>query len=300
MIVINIQGGLGNQMFQYAFAKALSWRNQVDIKFDLGSFARYAGLPAYTPRPYELDKVFGIQEKEYTIEDRNTLLPDSPLYKVKRLIERKILPANKQVYIAEGNSGYRGDLLHIKHNCYLDGYWQSELYFKDYNEEVKKLFVLRYLSDSTLNWKRTIENEQVSVSIHVRRGDYVSNPEIAKIHGVCDKEYYERAIAFLEQKLQKPLSLFFFSDDIAWVKENMHFNGHQHTYVQLDNVPAAEEMYLMSQCQHNIIANSSFSWWGGWLNTNPNKTVVAPQRWFAGGAYINNTEFIIPKSWSKV
>jgi hypothetical protein len=300
MIVINIQGGLGNQMFIYAFAKALSLRNNISFKVDNGSFTRYLGQAAYTPRPYELDKVFGIEAELFSEEDRKRLLPDGPLAKAKRLLERKFLPANRQVYIAEGESGFRADLLHVRHNCYLDGYWQSEGYFSDFAPQIRALFTLRQLSAETITWQQQIAAAPMPVSVHIRRGDYVNNPEVARIHNVCGPEYYARAIAHLEAKTGAPLSLFFFSDDINWVKENMAFPQHQNHYVQLHDALPAEEMFLMSRCHHNIIANSSFSWWGGWLNEHADKIVVAPQRWFAAGVHEQNSAFIIPKNWTKI
>jgi len=144
-------------------------------------------------------------------------------------------------------------------------------------------------------------NQQIlssnSVSLHIRRGDYVQNQEANKFHGICSPEYYSQAMNLIEQKIENP-HYFVFSDEVGWVRENIKFN-YPVDFVSGNSISEAEELSLMSKCKHNIIANSSFSWWGTWLNTSPEKIVIAPKKW------IENTDLadasdLIPKEWIKI
>ena len=135
-----------------------------------------------------------------------------------------------------------------------------------------------------------------SVSLHIRRGDYVSNQKTNQTHGTCDLDYYQRCITEIEKEVENPY-FFVFSDEIEWVKENLKIN-HPAEYVdQNTGDKSYEDMRLMSQCKHNVIANSSFSWWGAWLNSYPDKIVFAPKRWFASDKH--NTKDLIPEGWKK-
>jgi len=136
-----------------------------------------------------------------------------------------------------------------------------------------------------------------SISLHIRRGDYVSNVYTNSVHGTCSLDYYQQAVTLLESKLNNP-HFFIFSDDLAWAKEHLSFIENV-TFVELDvNIPDHDEMFLMSQCLHHIIANSSFSWWGAWLNKNLDKIVIAPKRWFIDETY--NTSDLIPDAWIRL
>ena len=135
-----------------------------------------------------------------------------------------------------------------------------------------------------------------SVSLHVRHGDYVTNADTNSFHGVCSLDYYKNAVSKIKQEM--PLPFFIFSDDIIWAKENLDFIGNM-TFIEYNGAtPDHEEMYLMSLCQHNIIANSSFSWWGAWLNQNPNKIIIAPQNWFNDVSL--DTKDLIPNEWIRL
>jgi hypothetical protein len=131
-----------------------------------------------------------------------------------------------------------------------------------------------------------------SVSIHIRRGDYVQNHRVLRENGICSLSYYKRAVAELE-KTQKDIFYFIFSDDINWVKKNISL-GRDTVFVSDTTLTDSEELVIMSKCKHNIIANSSFSWWAAWINQNPNKICVAPKPWFNTAKYDSN---LIPKSW---
>ena len=137
----------------------------------------------------------------------------------------------------------------------------------------------------------------MAVSLHIRRGDYVSNPVTNNYHGTCSLAYYKKAVLLLKEKIENP-SFFIFSDDLLWARENLDFINDM-TFIDLDkSIPDHEEMHLMSQCKHNIIANSSFSWWGAWLNENSDKIVIAPKKWFSDNTI--NTEDLIPAKWMRI
>jgi len=180
---------------------------------------------------------------------------------------------------------------------YLDGYWQSEKYFCDFRLAIQNEIKLKNEeSECYKNILSEIGSIQSPISLHIRRGDYEHDPIIKKILSCCTMSYYDQAIKFVTRDLTG-VKFFIFSDDINWVKENFKINFPVF-YVTGNNITNYEEMILMSKCKHNIIANSSFSWWGAWLNENPGKIVVAPKKWF------NNPKAdqkdIIPESWIKI
>ena len=177
-------------------------------------------------------------------------------------------------------------------NVYIRGYWQNEKYFKDIGPIIRKEFTFKYRLDKTaLSLVRKIEATN-SVSLHFRRTDYVGK----EVEKVCQHSYYYKALAIISHKISNP-HLFIFSDDIQWVKENF-FTGFPATYVD-DTYTSGEgwkDMLLMSKCKHNIIANSSFSWWGAWLNPNHEKIIVTPGEW----NFKKNINSIVPEKWNKV
>jgi hypothetical protein len=201
-------------------------------------------------------------------------------------------------YIVEKYFNYQSDVFDISDNIFIRGFWQSEKYFLEYRNTILQEFSFKSkLSEKNLATKKRIQS-CTSVSIHVRRGDYISNPSANKVHGVLDENYYKRAI----DKLDIDGALFvFFSDDANWVKNHLApIILNSDNFIVVDHNHASEsynDMRLMSLCKHNIIANSSFSWWGAWLNTNPNKIIIAPKNWFS---IDKDTNDLIPKSWIQV
>ncbi len=183
---------------------------------------------------------------------------------------------------------------------YINGYFQSERYFRDYAGEIRSVFLKQALIAENDFWNQEIKSAAVPVAMHVRRGDYTANPETLKFHGICDSEYYEKAVKNILEK-HAGAQFFVFSDDIGaaaaelgHLSDNMRFVEH--------NTPriAAYDMLLMSRCRHHVIANSTFSWWGAWLNENPDKIVIAPQRWFADEAMQAQTGDLIPETWIRL
>ena len=242
--IIKLQGGLGNQMFQYAYGRALELAGQ-KVLFDT-SFFNGGRAKIDTARDYKLDN-FNIKTKAEFSNKKNT---------IRDLINKTL----------------------VKIKLRENGFYQNEKYFENIESEIRAEFTLKKPLDAKFaNIIKQIENTP-SVSIHVRRGDYVNDKKTRAIHNVCDTEYYSRATDIIKSKVNNP-TFFVFSDDIDWVRENIPIDQPSYHVSNLEGEDY-EELILMSKCKHNIIANSSFSWWGAWLNQNPNKIVIAPKQWF--------------------
>ncbi len=293
-LIVKLNGGLCNQIFQYAFARALSSKRKIDFALDVTPFYTY-----YTADPYGLSK-FNIKEniaKESDLGGFVWLRKHNAFFNFlyHRLRLKKII---KPWYYGEKTFTYDQEVFSSK-ALYFEGFWQSEKYFKDIADEIRKEITLKApFSTHSLELLKKIE-ETNSVSIHVRR--YASE-HIRPWHGFCSAEYYIEAINQIASKVPSP-NFFIFSDNYPWVIENFlpKLKGLEYnfTLVENDNDKNAEDLILMSKCKHHIIANSSFSWWGAWLNPSKEKIVIAPQKWFAN-APKNNTVDLIPNSWIKI
>jgi hypothetical protein len=281
-------------MFQYALGKALSISKKTELRLYVKEV-----IDRDDHNGFELDNVFNIKANVATNKERKLVLGSrSPHKLIKLLRSKKIDFLRGDKYIVEKYFNYQSDVFDISDNIFIRGFWQSEKYFLEYRNTILQEFSFKSkLSEKNLATKKIIQSG-TSVSIHVRRGDYISNPSANKVHGVLNENYYKRAI----DKLDIDGALFvFFSDDANWVKNHLApiiLNGDN--FIVVDHNHASEsynDMRLMSLCKHNIIANSSFSWWGAWLNTNPNKIVIAPKNWFS---IEKNTSDLIPQSWVQV
>ncbi|WP_245553721.1 alpha-1,2-fucosyltransferase [Anaeromusa acidaminophila] len=178
-----------------------------------------------------------------------------------------------------------------KKNITLDGYWQSYKYFSAIEDDLRRELTIPKEREELIAISRSLPEN--SVSIHVRRGDYVSNPKANAMHGTCSWEYYQAAIEKMTGLVKEPQYVVF-SDDITWTKENLPLPNAMYIGREL-GLFDYEELILMSRCKHNIMANSTFSWWGAWLNSNPNKVVIAPRKWFRHKKIKVNDLF--PSSW---
>jgi hypothetical protein len=210
-------------------------------------------------------------------------------------VERQLVCSPRVIW--EQSFCFDPEVLQLHDNIYLVGYWQSERYFADIREVLLQEFTVA----SPLSGRNRALADAITgcnaVSMHIRRGDYVSNATTAAFHGVCDLDYYESAIEQIDTFVDQP-HIFVFSDDHAWTRQHLHLQG-KVTYVDHNDPDQGhEDMRLMSLCKHNIIANSTFSWWGAWLNRNPNKTVIAPRCWFADASI--DTSDLIPSSWIRL
>lgn len=286
-------GGLGNQMFQYALGRRLSLLRKTEVKVNV-SFLNDKSLN-HTLRKLELDVFAGdIPIATQTELDKFLTIQQS---KSKKYI-RHMLPFVFPYYsITESTHEYNKEILNSAKNSLLTGYWQTEKYFLPIQDTIKKDFTFKKPLEG-LNKAHAIEMAKSnSVSMHIRRGDYIHKPETRQFHGNCTPEYYAAALQSIKAKVGD-VHLYIFSDDIAWVKSNMQFDVPANYIENNTGEDSYIDMQLMSLCKHNIIANSSFSWWGAWLNNNPGKIVVAPARWFNDNSV--NIKDVIPETWHKL
>lgn len=286
MIIVNLKGGIGNQMFQYAFGRKLALKNNDVLKLETGGLAR-ANDVGDIYRPFSLD-AFQIEKNIATpAEVQKIKYPYGVISKGWRWFAFKILKRTHTIFEPEVLD-WTGDI-------FLDGYWQSPRYFDDIRDTLLAEFQLNTPLSAPVEKYKTQITASDSVSIHIRRGDYVKNPQVQKEFGICSAEYYQTALAHIKNQVADP-TCFVFSDDIEWVKANLPLPASA-VFVQDPDLRDVEELALMSMCKHNIIANSTFSWWGAWLNANPSKVVVAPTPWF------NNSKFdpnLLPDSWTQL
>lgn len=256
--IVKILGGLGNQMFQYAFYRSLQERGQ-KVTANIDFFA------IYNKRDFELPQVFPKAKLRYDEEKKFESYKNSLSF--------------HEFYQETADGAYDAEV-YKKTDCSFSGYWQTEKYFADIVEKIREEFKFEPKEAGLIQLAERIRSEKNSVSLHVRRGDYLETPEI--YGNICTIEYYDKAIKYMKEKLQNPI-FYVFSDDLEWTKENINlpspiyicgtlFEDYQNWY----------DMFLMSCCHHNIIANSSFSWWGAWLNPNDDKLVVSPDKWLNG------------------
>lgn len=289
MILVNIIGGLGNQMFQYAFGYALVKQNGETLKLDTSDFINYPlrgfGLDCFN---LEVNIASKGDVKKYKYRD-GSFISDA----IRRICNNPKRFSNH--YFKEKSIFHETN--DFQNKKYFVGYWQNEKYFYQYRDEILNLFSLKKkIQPKTLQYELLIKDTE-SVSLHIRRGDYVSNEHTNSVHGVCSLGYYGDAITYIKGKVNEP-HFYIFSDDLIWAKKNLAF-VQKKTFIELNKpILDYEEIYLMSRCKHNIIANSSFSWWGAWLNDHCNKLVIAPQKWFVDET--RDTSSLVPDSWVRL
>ncbi len=294
MIITKLMGGLGNQMFQYATGRRAAHLKNTELKMDMSWFKNPGRA---IKRDYFLN-VFNLEENFASIEDINKLT-----YKNQNLfgyLRRKISdfpkPYYRKSYVKQKYFHFDPNILRISKDTYLEGSWQSERYFKDIENIIRKDFTFK----NKPNEKNRKIIEKIikcpSISIHIRHGDYIDDKGTNTFHGICSLDYYYNASSMLIKKIRNP-HFFVFSDNPKWCKINLRLRYKttiiDHNLKKQDY----EDMRLMSSCKHNIIANSTFSWWAAWLNNNPNKIVVAPSSWFKNKTY--DAKDVLPKSWIK-
>jgi hypothetical protein len=293
MIITQLNGGLGNQMFQYAAGRAVAEKLGVPLKLDI-TFCQISKL-----RRYALD-YFAIKAQTATNEEiAHFRFPGRSLglsIAIKMPLEY-VKPYYKRRVFREQHFHYDPAIRMCGDDTYLEGYWQSEKYFKDIEQLIRNEFTLMTKPDRFNAEMADRIKSCNSVCIHVRLGDYVSSPTANANHGTCSLDYYRKAMRNIEKNVKEP-HFFILSDDPAWVREHMD-TGNPTTFVDINGPDKGyEDLRLMSLCQHHIIANSSFSWWGAWLSTNPQKIVIAPERWFNQSNI--NTQDLIPKLWIRI
>lgn len=287
-VITRLIGGLGNQLFQYAAGRSLSAKLGVELVLDDSLLRQHRSDVTY--REYALD-AYQIRGRKIC-PDENRAVQARVRRPVRYLIEAGLL-RSPYTYYREPHFQYDPKLFEVSGNVIIEGYWQSERYFSDIAHELRKeLQPVTPLLTKTQGYLEQIKRQN-SVSMHVRRGDYVSLAGAAATYATCDLHYYRRAVDIVAQRVPNPV-FFVFSDAPEWVKENLMIDYPMVLVSQPDVWPDYEDLRLMSYCSHNIIANSSFSWWGAWLNIWPDKIVVAPSKWFKND---KETCDLIPSEW---
>lgn len=285
MIIVHLIGGLGNQMFQYAAGLRAALHHNVPLKMDIHDFYKYEDR-SYNLNHFNISGTLAdeIEIAQYKNDKKSFFC---------RWIERT-KPYYRRKYVIEKTMAFDPNILHISSDTYLEGYWQSHHYFVEIESRIREEFkVSNPLTDINKNFAKKITSTD-SVCVHVRRGDYISNTEANNFHGICSLDYYQKSFEIINSRVKEP-TFFIFSDDHQWVMEKIK-PGENTVYVN-HNGPAKnyEDMRLMSLCKHYIIANSSFSWWGAWLGSAPDKFVIAPKRWFSNDAI--DLYGRIPEKW---
>lgn len=289
MIVVRLLGGLGNQMFQYAAGRALAERTGGELLFDVADFD---ALPdrAYALGPYPV---------RGRVADAGELaaFPPRTAGRLARWARRavRVLRPGPQRFV-EPHSHYTPAFERLRGDVYLDGYWQSERYFAPVADAVRtELTLPGPLPDPARAAADAIRASE-AVSVHVRRGDYVTNPTFAATHGALEPAYHRKAAARVAEGLAEP-AFFVFSDEPDWVRAHLDL-GAPFTVVEGGSPQA--DLHLMSLCRRHAVANSSFSWWGAWLCAHPDKRVVAPRRWFGPARAGRGTSDLLPVGWERV
>ena len=291
MVIVQLKGGLGNQLFQYATGRAIAHRNNVPLKLDVSKFE------SYPLRKYRLDHFDTVASIASPAEVARLTGSGQRGARAKAysLIQR-YLPYYRRSVLKEKHFHFDPNILRASGKVYLVGYWQSEKYFKDIEPILWQELTVKHRPDPANQAMSRLIHQTESVSLHIRRGDYVSNPITHEYHGVCSLDYYQAAVQTLTQTVEEP-HFFVFSDDMEWARQNLRLD-YPITFVTHNGVEKDyEDLRLMSQCKHHIIANSAFSWWGAWLNPNPDKIVFAPRHWLDDPRF--DTRDVIPESWIK-
>ena len=292
MVISKLIGGLGNQMFQYAAGRAIALRTGTPLRLDVSGYQTFKLFPFGLQR-FRVEADIASSEDVDAIHraDRRSILARaSRRYPRLRRWCRHLVEKERHFHFDADVPRLRGDI-------YLEGYWQSEKYFADVAPRIRRELVLRNEPEGVNQemGRRIIETE--SISVHVRRGDYVSNMEANAVHGTCSLDYYQAAISHIAASCRAP-QIFVFSDDPGWARDNLRtehptvfvtHNGPEHSH---------EDLRLMRLCNHHVIANSSFSWWGAWLSDRPGKRVVAPRQWFRASHL--NTADLVPPEWTRL
>ncbi len=296
MILIRLMGGLGNQMFQYAFGRRMALVSNKELVLDQSLLLdRSQPHELVTHRNFDLD-IFNLGHYRWGTEEEiflyNGASNPSLIKKAVRRFKNIISP--KKTIIQKANE-FNADYLNIKTDACFVGRWQSELYFRDVAQQIKTEFTFNIIFNSEIEKYIAIINNCNAVCLHIRRGDLITSAIYNTSIGVLNWDYYQSALAYIKEQIVNPV-FFIFSDDIEWCRRNIKLPEQCH-YMD-DNIAgkkAEGHLYLMKQCKHFIISNSTYAWWGAWLSEEQNKQVVYPKNWYKDIKY-NNPE-MSPKNW---
>lgn len=290
MKIVKILGGLGNQMFQFALYKSLQQRFPDErVLIDLNCFR---GYPKH--RGFEIGKVFGADYEAANWREVARLAYPYPNFQSWRIGSR-LLPVRRSMLKERADFTYEPTALTRTQSTYYDGYWQHEEYFRDIRDVILQTFRFpTFVDDRNREIAQRLQSTN-SIAIHVRRGDYTKDK---LFHDICDLNYYRKAISHLQQHVGGDLYCIF-SDDMRWCREHIAPLLADKVIIYVDwnrGENSVQDIHLMSLCSHNIIANSSFSWWGAWLNQHPGRLVVAPWKWL----HISGTHSPVPDDWTRL
>lgn len=287
MIISRITSGLGNQLFQFAAARHLALKNKTSLYLDL-SYYHYTYVTD-TPRAFKL--------KHFAVPYR--VLQNSPaeyVSKATKLLPNRSLPPFF-LFLKEKHFHFDTSVPQARASCItLDGFWQSEEYFRESADTIRRELTLTSNPSPEFDeYEQLIKAASMPVSVHIRRGDYVNHPEFSQTFGFVGLSYYEQALNQLQVQVNAP-RFFIFSDDQEWVRDNLPLPDNA-VFVRNSGADSdVADLVLMSRCKHHIIANSSFSWWGAWLNPNPDKLVITPKKWYKQQPTWN-TKDLLPATW---
>ncbi len=289
MIITKIAGGLGNQMFQYAFGRALAQRNKTELLLDITIFETYEF------HLYTMDHL-KIAARPATPHELKPFLRKRP--RGGRIGRRILNPLfhDPKLYVQEPRYTFVPEMLALKDPCYVDGYWQSEKYFLDIKDTLQKEFTLKEpLGEYSQGIAKKIAATEHPVSLHIRRGDFAHHPRFKITHGARPLAYYEHAMDIVREKVSDP-HYFIFSDDIAWARENIK-TGFPTEFIGQGPAKNYEDLELMRLCTHHVLSNSTFGWWGAWLSEFEKKGLkIAPTHW---AAKFESTD-LVPGRWTKL
>jgi hypothetical protein len=290
--IIKISDGLGNQLFQYALSRSLSL-NGSNVFVDVGWFS--AIEDRFTKRGFSLNKF----NSSYTIADskiiQQTKKPEFPIL-LNSIFWRvqNLMPYYKKRHFREQNQGYDKNVFNCNRNSYLDGFWQSYMYFDSIRNELLHEITLKQESNTFQLLFKEILSKKKSVAIHIRRGDYTNKDSV---HLLITNEFYKNAIDYIKSALGSENHFYFFSDDLKYVEQQDYFKNCENKAL-VSGFDATEDLMLIKACNHQIISNSTFSWWGAWLNENPNKIVISPKGWMK--EHEKENPYLIPNDWIKL
>lgn len=293
MIVSKLISGLGNQLFQYAIGRQISIEKNTSLKLDI-TFFESQDLRSYKLNNYNINADIASNEelKYFLYKYNNHLLSSKVFRKAEKLLPR----TKRKLFKEEIPWQFEPELFKVSSNIYIDGYWQHYKYFENIHPAIFKELTIKNpytgFIESIIN---DINKNESSVSIHIRRGDYITDKQANNLMGVLPLSYYHSAINLIMQRIANP-SFFIFSDDLEWARHNLNISS---PCYYIDGGKDYFDLDLMSKCKHNIIANSSFSWWGAFLNKNINKIVIAPKQWVLPEDINKKIELIFP-SWIKL
>ena len=294
MILLHIQGGLGNQLFQYAAARHLCKRLHTKLYIDISPLQNDLYGRSYRLNHFNV-KVLPANNMNMQIWNRFN--GTSLLSHITTKVATNLPKSMRYISVREQQFHFDDSFFHLRGNVSLQGYYQSLRYFEPIEILIR--------DELTLKEEPTLQSRQIaaemqesnSISLHVRRADYITDPGASKVFAIQTVEYYQQAIMEMRAQIKEP-HFFIFSDDMEWCRQNLFLEKNA-IYVDHNGVDRDyEDIWLMGQCKHHIIANSSFSWWGAWLGNNPEKRVIAPKRWFIDSAH--NDKDLIPSNWIRL